>query len=486
MRYSMLVYITKMGRTLAEAVQYLRGAPEEGLREELLGNGQQMLGQIREVLERHRDDLRSEAPLDKLSEIEDSWQAQSDGLDAELEQFIRCLPNEITYQVRAVFFAELGEKWDAMQSVYEYMRDDPRFDPVVVRTPVGRVVNRNGKQKQEIIYRDFLTPMGISSLGYDQYDIEKDCPELAFISQPYESCTMQEFWPETIAKHTRLVYLPYYLPFLMLEEHKQTLCQLPVYRHAWKVLGASERHFRFYSRYAANGGSNMEVTGLPKLDPVVRLRDEKTDLPKKWETAVDGRTVFLWNTWYDYQSSSLAYFEPVTAWFRAHTDCALIWRPHPMTDTVTKLYYPKGTYAALQRNIASIKHLPNAVLDEEPSCNAAFSCSDAQISDYSSLMSQYLPLDRPLLWIKNPRHGGSFDRKSGNYFIDPSWMEEASQTDDILQFLERIRTGEDRNATVRKSVLRRDIPLADGRCGERVSKMLLNVMYKEDFEGVNE
>ena len=155
MRYSMLAYITKMSQTLLEAAQYLCGAPEEGLREELLDNGRQMLAQIRAVLEQHRDDLRSEAPLDKLSEIEDSWQAQSDGLEAELEQFIRCLPNEITYQVRAVFFAELGEKWDAMQSAYEYMRDDPRFDPVVVRTPVGRVVNRNGKQKQEIIYRDF-------------------------------------------------------------------------------------------------------------------------------------------------------------------------------------------------------------------------------------------------------------------------------------------------------------------------------------------
>ena len=53
-------------------------------------------------------------------------------------------------QVRAVFFAELGEKWDAMESVYEYMREDSRFDPIIVRTPVGRVVERDGKREQPI------------------------------------------------------------------------------------------------------------------------------------------------------------------------------------------------------------------------------------------------------------------------------------------------------------------------------------------------
>ena len=481
MRYSVLVYITKMIQTLLEAAQYLHTEPEDGLRAELLGNGRQMLSQIREVLAGHGEYLRSNAPLERLAEIEPLWETGGEELEARLERFAQELPEQVSYQVRAVFFAELGEKWDAMESVYEYMRDDPRFDPVVVRTPVGRVVERDGKREQEIIYKDFLTPLGIPSLGYDQYDIEEDCPELAFISQPYESCTLEQFWPENIAKHTRLVYLPYFLPFLILEEHKQTLCQLPVYRYAWKVLGASDRHFRFYSRYASNNGGNMLVTGLPKLDPIVKLRDQKIIPPKSWLTVVKGRKVFLWNTWYDYQCSSLTYFEMVIKWFQSHEDCALIWRPHPMTDTVTKLYYPRETYAEFQRCIKMVKGLPNAVYDEEPSCNAAFSCSAAQVSDYSSLMGQYLPLDKPLLWVKNARHAGTYDRSEGNYFIDPNWMEEATQADDILQFLERIRNGVDEKAAIRKKALQENIPLTDGHCGARVCGMLLSAMCNEDF-----
>ena len=479
MRYSMLVYIGKMSSTLLEAARYLRTAPADGMRAELLENGRRMLAQIREVLEQERSCLHSDTSLSRLAEMEPLWDACGEGLEERLEQFTRELPGQVPCQVRAVFFAELGEKWDAMASVYDYMRDDPRFDPVVVRTPVGRVVNRDGKREQEILYKDFLTPMGIPSLGYDEYDIDTDCPELAFISQPYESCTMQRFWPEEIAKHTRFVYLPYYVPDLVSPDTPQVLCELPVYRCAWKVCGFSERHYRYYSRHAANGGGNMITTGIPKLDPAFRLRDTAAEIPESWVMKVKGRTTFLWNTWYDYQHSSLPYFGKIAEWLHDHKECAVIWRPHPMTDTVTRLYYPAETYRILQENIAAAKTIPNMVYDEEASYSAAFCCSDAQISDYSSSMFQYLLLDKPVLWTLGP--DDTFRRENPEFFIDWRWMEEARQAEDVLSFMERVRQGTDRKADIRKTVLARDLALADGRCGERCVEALWQAMHTEDF-----
>lgn len=478
MRYSMLVWITKMGRTLLEAVQYLKTAPEGGLRVELLDNGRQMLAQIRAVLEGHRDDLHSGSPLDKLSEIEGGWPEQRDGLETELEQFIRCLPDTVAYQVRAVFFAELGEKWDSMESVYEYMRDDPRFDPVVVRTPVGRVVERDGKREQEIIYKDFLTPMGIPSLGYDRYSLEEDCPELAFISQPYESCTPPQFWPENIAEHTRLVYLPYGLQGAVFESFIESHCQLPVFRYAWKTVGMSERWYRFYCKHARNKGSNMLVTGLPKTDPVIRLRDYGFPVPGAWKPAVEGRKVILWNTRYNFSTSSIDYFDRLTAWLEAHEDCAIIWRPHPMTEVVTKLYYPDTVYRAFQSYVRRTKELPNMVYDEEAGFQAAFACSDAQIADYSTMMFQYLLLDKPVCWLRERE--GEFGALTGEYFVDCGWMEQTYSADETINFLDRIRTGQDKNSGLRKKTIKTDLALADGRCGERLCNALWDAMHRED------
>lgn len=473
MRYSVLVYITQMGGTLLEAARYLRTAPEGELRTELLGNGRQMLAQIRDVLTEHRDDLRSEAPLTRLCEIETLWESGDMRLEGELEQFVRELPGEVSYLVRAVFFAELGEKWDSMESVYEFMRDDPRFDPIVVRTPIGRVVERDGKREQEIIYKDFLTPMGIPSLGYDQYDIEEDCPELAFISQPYESCTLEQFWPENIAKHTRLVYMPYFLPAIVLQEYPTTLCQMRVYDVAWKVIGSNEKHYKYYRKHSHHGGANMIVTGVPKIDPIVKLRTQDVPLPSGWDR-IQGRKTFLWNTWFDINFSSLRFFDKIFAWFASHQDCALIWRPHPLTDTVTKLYTPE-LYELLQEHIRAVENAPNMVVDRETSFRPSFVYSDAQISDHSSMMHQYMLTDKPLLWFQNLSAS-----TTGEELVGCSWMEQAERDDEILAFLDRIRNGEDRNAPLRREITARDLPQADGRCGERVCEAVWEALHKED------
>lgn len=470
MRYSLLTTVCRMGQTLLEAAQYLRTAPQNALREELMQNGRQMLAQMRGMLEQHRDDLCSGAPLDRLAEIEALWEHGGRELEERLAQFTRELPQQVRYQVRAVFFAELGEKWDAMQSVYEFMRADPRFDPVVVRTPVFRAVRQSGRLEQEILYKDFLTPMGIPSLGYDAYDIAADRPELAFISQPYEGATLKQFWPENIAKHTRLIYLPYYLPYTVAGPDDITgMAQMPVHRVAWKVACSSKKHYAFYCRHAENRGANALAVGLPKTDPIVAAIQKPPSLPDGWE-ALQGKTVFLWNSWYSLRKSSLRYFDALLEWFRAHGDCAMIWRPHPMCGAVTKLHYP-DQYPAWQEMLRRAEDAENVLVDREVSFLAAFGASHAMVSDTSSMLPQYLLFDKPTLWTRS--------RLTGEEFIDCRWMEQAGREEDLLAFLERVRNHEDRNAALRAAIRKRDLPLADGHCAERLCEAVWNALQEE-------
>ena len=156
---------------------------------------------------------------------------------------------------------------------------------------------------------------------------------------------------------------------------------------------------------------------------------------------------------------------------------------HPMTDTVTKLYYPPQYYERLLKNIAEVERAPNMLVDKNASYDAAFYCSDAMISDYSSMMFLYLLMDKPVLWIKHGNTNGPFSGQllTGEALIDWHWMEEARNPEAIFPFIERIRNGEDRNAYMRKVVCKQDIPLADGHCGERICNILWDAMHKEDF-----
>lgn len=473
MRFSMLAYLTRMCRTLLEAAEYLAGRPQgDPVREEISGGALQMMEQIRAQLERHAPDLKSRRPIDCLDEAGEKWRGGEDCAET-IRRLIQCLPQDIRYQVRAVFFAELGEKWDAMESVYWFMRNDPRFDPVVVLTPVLREIEIDGEKKRETIYKDYLTPLGIPFLDHDKYSLEEDCPDLAFFSQPYESCTVKQFWPEYIAQYTRLVYLPYYLKsHAVTVKDLQDYYKMGTFYWSWKVLFASEKEGADYRRFSPHKGANELSIGIPKLDWLVNLPEEYPARPAGWER-LEGKTVFLWNSWYNYVGFSLRFTDDIFAWFQAHEDCALIWRPHPMTDTTTKLYFP-AHYPTLLENMRKIESLPNAVIDREASYRAAYYYSDAMISDYSSLLFQYIFMDKPALLIDSPSL-----RTPTIEYVSPRWIEQADSAADIAAFMERIRAGTDRKAELRKVARRQDFPLADGRCGERLCEVLWTELHKE-------
>ncbi|MDE6840291.1 MAG: hypothetical protein K2P49_05475, partial [Oscillospiraceae bacterium] len=142
--------------------------------------------------------------------------------------------------------------------------------------------------------------------------------------------------------------------------------------------------------------------------------------------------------------------------------------------TVVRLYTPER-YPDLMRYFAQVGSAPNMVLDRETSYLPAFSRSDAQISDHSSLMQQYLPMDKPLLWVETL--APSVTKRE---FISTSWMERASGGEEILQFLNRVATGTDVNAQLRKQVYAQELPMADGCCGARVCQRLWDCLHRED------
>lgn len=478
MRFSRLVQMDEVCRTLMEAAAYIYANGDSELCQELVQSGTQMLGQIETILNQVKSDWKQTRPMDLLEQVRTQWQLPlPDDMEEQLQRLRSSLKEDISVQVRAVFFAELGGKWDSMDSVYQYMRNDPRFDPVVVLTPIYRAVQSDGETKTEIIYEDYLTQMGIPFLNYWEYAPEKDCPELAFTCQPYESVTTPEFWAQNISQYTRLVYLPYFIPHMMNFDSRTALCQMPIHTYAWRIAGSSERFAAYFAKYSQRHGENLMVTGIPKMDYAVNLKNHPCQIPQAWREKVDGRMVILWNTWFDPNLSSMDILEEMLPWFRDHQEYALIWRPHPMSKAVMKLYSPQQ-YLKLERMMKMVEAGSNTLLDTQAEYGPAFVCSHAQISDFSSMMTQYLLLDKPLLWMDVP--GKSLPvKESEEQMISNRWMEKAESIEDVTAFLQRVKRGEDRNRDLRAEVRAQYIPLADGKAAERICRRLWEDLFQE-------
>ena len=58
---------------------------------------------------------------------------------------------------------------------------------------IFRQIQKNGKVEQEVVYEDYFTSMGIPYVEYTKYDLKKDCPDLVFTSNPYDSTVLPQF-----------------------------------------------------------------------------------------------------------------------------------------------------------------------------------------------------------------------------------------------------------------------------------------------------
>lgn len=214
----------------------------------------------------------------------------------------------------------------------------------------------------------------------------------------------------------------------------------------------------------------MMVTGIPKMDYVINLKNNPCPIPQVWRQEIEGRTTILWNTWFDGNASSLDLLDQMLPWFSAHQEYALIWRPHPMSEAIMKLYQPEQ-YLKLEKMMDTVRSTNNMVLDTEAEYGPSFVCSHAQISDFSSMMTQYLLMDKPLLWIDIPGKTLAV-KESEEQMVSNHWMEKAVSIEDIIAFLQRIRQGEDRNRIPRTDVRTQYLSLADGKAAERICERL--------------
>ena len=399
------------------------------------------------------------------------------------------IKTKVKYKLHILFVAELAGKWDSMASVYEAMKKREDCEVEVVIQPIFRAVkNPDGSVKSDVILNDYLTPMGIANTPYDQYDFATKLPDITFFSQPYESCTIEKFWPENMAQFTKVVYLPYYTamtinPNLAVAGY-HSFFKSNTERFSWKIVSQSEKMRYHYKNLGSQKGTNVLVTGLPKWDYPMKLSKENTPCPEEWKTKINGRKVFLWNTHFSANTSGSDFLnkgEEFLNIFIKNKNIALIWRPHPMTETILKLYMSDSLskYNALKEKILKSE---NIVMDTEATYDAAFVYSDALITDLSSLIEQYLLMDKPVLMSTNKPISEAreiYAVVDGLY--DFSKIPFANAINDKKDFVEKISKNIDDWKNERAELIEKYFELADGKCGERVTEKILKV-FKEENE----
>src|SRR5690625_957346 len=184
MRYSLYNHINNMINTLMEAVNYVGQSQNIEMSIQLLINCTEVIDSLKKVLLENSKSITELEIFDHMGVCENQvdelvksiqsnkdYDDQIEFLDNDIKQLQIMFQNNVHYRYRIVFFAELGQKWDAMNSVYRAFKNREDCEVRVVLTPIFREVRKNGKVEREVIYEDYLTPMGIDYIPYEEYDL---------------------------------------------------------------------------------------------------------------------------------------------------------------------------------------------------------------------------------------------------------------------------------------------------------------------------
>lgn len=469
-------------RLCGQAQQLLQTARRKD--DGLWAQGRAQSAELAEALNQALSALEDEDLLYQALALCEMFKKQNaDGLEEKAYGLAQRIKTGVRKSVHVLFLAELKEKWDAQQSVYEAFAQREDCETVVVRTPYIREKKENGTIERRAIYHDYLTPMGVPSYDYRDYDAAAQAPDVTFMSQPYETNTPSCFWPENLSQHTRIVYINYFLVQGYKNKNWHDF-QLDIFTYAWKIACQSAQFGDLVLSRWPDYENKLLLSGSPKLDLAFQWKAEKKEAlleTSGWGEKLRGRKAVLWNTHYSSESWP-DYAEELIAYFQKHTELALIWRPHPLTE-MTLMYYKN--LAALYKDLKeTVSQAENMILDMNASCKEAFCLSDAMLTEWSSLMTQYLVMDKPTYYIYNPKDKNAQVILPKSYrervcVLPNDWMESGGEG--MFSFLDRLSAGaEDPKKDRRHEVLREYLPMADGKAGLRICDEVIAALRKEE------
>lgn len=328
---------------------------------------------------------------------------QAKGLLARAGQEIQKLPE----QLDVVFLPYKASMWDCMETVWRAAETDPDCNAYVI--PIPYYDRKQDGSLGEKHYEGDLLPKDVPITSYLDYVLEQRHPEIIYIHNPFDeynkvTSVAPEFYSRVIKDYTdTLVYIPYYITG---EHIPETHRYLPAYLYADKVILQNDMMVGDLTPKVPE--RKILALGSPKAEKLLQLQSRREELvlqkiPEEWKKKIHNKKVILYNTSLtgilensDYAMSKIRY---VLSKFETREDVALLWRPHPLTDTTLQTMHPElwKEYLQIKRQFVKKNY---GILDETPEAAVSVVLADAYIGEAtSSIVSYFGVLGKPVFYL---------------------------------------------------------------------------------------
>ena len=378
-------------------------------------------------------------------------------------------------KIRIFFLFQVASFWPSWDSFYKACLEDDRFEVTFA------LFEGDGDVSQMKTAKEFLDSKGIP---YEIYSDELICrrnPHVVVLQSPYDG----HHRPENIQSKTlramgiRVVYITYGIEISDTPaSRKAHFMTAPL--NCWRVYTFNELMRWDYMRYCPNGAAARSF-GHPKFDALY-LRKATAALPDHVEQLRRGRKVMLWHVHFPkyfpgpdgkqalvtpYLTEYLKYVE----YMEKEKDLFFIFLPHPKFLDCTD-----DLNAQANEIVTKLNRLDNVYMAWEDEYTDFLLCSDYIISDRSALMVEAAAVDVPVLYMSN----ADYEEPMTTAILPlmDSYVH-GHVGEDMVEFTESCKRGEDTNREARHAAFNRCIPYFDGKSGERIRNDIADSLLQE-------
>jgi len=366
--------------------------------------------------------------------------------------------------IKVDFYFQWPPGWTNFESVIDAMQANPAFDCRIVVVPY---LNWKASDVNGDIQRGILRDRGLDYTGFEAYRLEERQPDVVFLQNPYDEARPEAFRSEYLHERgVKIAYIPYALDSGISEEVQRYQFNLLCQNLATWIFSRSARHKAEFGIQCDAGNDHVYVTGHPKFDHYQRrfhLHDEKPATKVKtllWTphfVLPDGRKMST--TFTIYGAAFLKLIE--------RDDIHLIIRPHPLLSQWMGDASPAAR-SLYHQLLNAAQHRANVEWDSGHDYKLTFARSDALLADAGSFLFEYLPSNKPILYLT---HESCYGLNRTADFIynayDVAWQEE-----DIFTFVDNIVAGRDPMKASRGQVLMEELQIEEKTAGEKIADII--------------
>lgn len=387
-------------------------------------------------------------------------------------------------KIRIVFIFQVASFWPSIESLYEAVQTDVRFDARLLC--YDEAYDKTIKTDSA---RRFLKEKGLNYVTYEKFDIEMFCPHVVVVQTPYDTNRTQKYTTTFMKnKGYRVVYIPYGIEIAATEHAKRAHFTEAVVKNCWRLYTLSETMREDYFKYCANATA-VRVLGLPKFDAF--FHPESYSLSDEIVKMAGDRKLVLWKVHFPKIINEKGKNILVTPYIKEYIsfakclkeydDLFFIFMPHPRFKEFNE---EASVKRELETLMTILENGDNVYIDNQDDYRNSLINVDYIIVDRSAVMVEAGGVGVPVMYMYNPDFNEPLTEAIGALV---SSYYQGTSCKDMQNFLEICRNDLDPLKQKRDEAFRACIPYFDGECGTRIKEDIIKSLgeEKESITGKN-